>query len=387
MLDIDFVRSEFPGLEQNFIFMDNAGGSQVLGTVIEKMSHFMTYHNVQLGASYSIASQAGKLLNNATRQLASLVHANKSSEIILGSSSTALLKILSICLSQTFEKGDEIIITNTDHEANVSCWTALESQGIIIRTWQVNPRTFELDIEDLETLLNSKTKLLTLTHCSNVLGTINPIKSIAKTAHQNGTLVCVDGVAFAPHRQVDVQDLDVDFYVYSYYKTFGPHAAILYGKQDILEALPGINHYFINTVPYKFQPGNFNYEMCYGMSAIPEYLQRIYNHHFKEDLKQTNNSTRLAASFKLIAQYEELLSSRLMEYLTNNKNIRIIGKRGSDQLERVSTISFVHNKLASDKIVEQIDQHKIGIRYGDFYAKKLVQDLELTEKNGVVRVS
>ena len=385
-MDINFVRNKFPALKKDFIFMDNAGGSQVLENVIDNIREFMTNTNVQLGASYEISAEAGEKLKTTTQELANLINAKSSKEVIVGPSTTMLLRILSLCLSKQWRRGDEVIVTNSDHEANVSCWMDLKEKGIVVKIWKVNPETLEFDLEDLKNMLSNKTKLLAMVHCSNVLGTINPIAEIAKIVHDAGALICVDGVAYAPHRLVDVQEFDADFYVFSTYKVYGPHLAIMYGKLELLEKMDGINHYFIDEVPYKFQPGNFNFELTYGLKGVSQYLTEFYNYHFPEE-PNLGQKLQFKKSFDLIAEHEEKLSELLIGYLNSKGNIRIIGKPISDKSQRVPTISFVHDKLKSSKIVEKVDPYRIGIRFGDFYAKKLIHDLDLIEKDGVVRVS
>lgn len=367
--------------------MDNAGGSQVLGSTVEYISDYLINSNVQLGASYKISALAGDKLGKVTRQVAGLINTSDPKEVVIGSSSTMLLRILSLCISDQWKDGDEVIVTNTDHEANVSCWTDLKEKGIKIKIWKVDPETLELRIEDLEKLLSSHTRLVALTHCSNVLGTINPIKEIGRIVHKAGALICVDGVAYAPHRKVDVQDLDVDFYTFSWYKVYGPHLALMYGKLDLLTKMKGINHYFFKPedVPYKFQPGNFNFELTYSLRAFPEYLSQLYDVHFPH--LNASEEEKYRKSFDLIAEYEEELATRLLNYLDSVKEIRIIGEKKADAELRVPTISFVHENLKSPEIVGAIDKENIGIRFGDFYAKKLIQDLDLEKYGGVVRVS
>ena len=387
MIDIQFIRAQFPALERDFIFMDNAGGSQVLGKVAERISGYLLHHNVQLGASYKVSQEAGQKLKYATSRVAELVNASKDEEIVMGSSTTMLLRLLSLSISKQWKKGDEVIVTDTDHEANVSPWMDLKEKGIEVRIWKVNPETLELEIPDLKKMMNSRTKLVAVTHASNVLGTINPIKKIAKEVHKAGALICVDGVAYAPHRKVDVQELDADFYTFSWYKTYGPHLAVMYGKYNKLLQLDSLNHNFIGKkeVPYKLQPGNFNFELTYSTLGIIEYYEDLYLHHFNN--KPADFSEKLNNTFKLIATHEEKLASELLNYLNEVPEIRIIGSAKADASIRVPTISFVHSKFQSDEIVEKVDHHGIGIRFGDFYAKKLIKSLDLEEKNGVVRVS
>jgi len=386
-MDLEFIRKQFPSLKKGYTFMDNAGGSQILGSSINYISEYYLNYNVQLGASYEVSANAGNVLKSTTEKVAEFLNTKDSKEVIMGPSSTMLLRILSICISDNWKKGDEVIVTNTDHEANISCWKDLEKKGIKIKIWNVNPTSFELDLDELSKLLSNKTKLVAVTHCSNVLGTINPIKEIAKVVHDAGALICVDGVAFAPHRRVDVQDLDVDFYVFSWYKVYGPHLAVMYGKLDLLIGMPGINHQFFKPedVPYKFQPGNYNFELTYSLKAIPEYFISIYDHHFSEN--KFTRSEKYEASFELVTNYEAQLAKELLSYLKTVKEIKIIGNPKADASLRVPTISFIHSNFKSSEIVELIDKKQIGIRFGDFYAKQLIKDLDLEKKDGVVRVS
>ena len=373
-LNLSWVREQFPALEGNEVFMDNAGGSQTLKTVMHRITDYLTHYDVQLGASYGTSQAAEEKLNQSKKTLQKWINAAHVNEVMIGSSTTLLLRILSLCISQNWQVGDEVIITNCDHEANMAPWRDLQKIGIKVKTWQLNPKTYQFDIQDLAKLMSNKTKLVALTHVSNILGSINPIKKITTFIHQHDALVCVDGVAYAPHRSLDVQDLDVDFYVFSTYKTFGPHQAIMYGKLHLFESMNGINHPFIESVPYKFQPGNVNYELSYSLAAIPKYIAQLGG----------NDQQK---GYELIAEYEQCLTQRLLAYLNENNNISIIGETSSDTALRVATVSFVHNRLKSDEIVTQIDAHNIGIRFGDFYAVELIDDLNLRQYNGVVRIS
>jgi len=387
-MDIEFVRNQFPALEREFTFMDNAGGSQTLKKVAERISGYLLHHNVQLGASYKVSREAGEKLTYATKQVSKYINAGRPEEVVIGPSSSMLLRILSICISKQWQEGDEVIVTNTDHEANVSPWTDLKEKGIKVKIWKANSESLELEISDLNKLLTKRTKLVAVTHASNILGSINPIKEIAKTVHKAGALICVDGVAYAPHRRVDVRKLDVDFYVFSWYKTYGPHLAVMYGKYNQLYKMDGINHYFFTKkdVPYKFQPGNLNFELTYSLLGITEYFEQLFKHEFPRE-KKIDIQQKMDKVFEHIGRHEERISKPLINYLAEHPDIKIIGKDTADREKRVPTISFVHLKMKSDEIVEKVDDYRIGIRFGDFYAKKLIEDAGLKEKNGVVRVS
>ncbi|MBD2728824.1 cysteine desulfurase-like protein [Nostoc sp. FACHB-892] len=388
LLNLDKVRQYFPALAGEWTFFDNAGGSQTLKKVVDRISEFLLTSDVQLGASYAVSQLAGERLALATRGMATFINANSYKEVVMGPSTTMMLKVLSICLGQTFTPGDEIIVTNCDHEANIGAWVALEKQGMKVKVWQIRPDTLELHLADLEPLMSQRTKLVALTHASNVLGTINPIKEIAAFVHDRNAMICVDGVAYAPHRLVDVQDLDVDFYTFSCYKVYGPHHALLYGKEEHLLRLPGLNHYFIEQtdIPYKFQLGNVNFELSYGMLGLCDYLSELAQLHY-DNQTAPDLRNQMVQAFNLISIHEEHISDRLLNYLNSKSNVRVIGQSKADRQFRVPTISFVVDGVNSSTIPVKIDQHYIAIRYGDFYAKRLIDYLGLASQGGIVRVS
>lgn len=388
LLNLDKVRQYFPALAGEWTFFDNAGGSQTLKKVVDRISEFLLSSDVQLGASYGVSQLAGERLALATRGMATFINANSSKEVVMGPSTTMMLKVLSMSLGQTFIPGDEVIVTNCDHEANIGAWVALEKQGMKVKVWQVRPDTLELHLADLEPLMSQRTKLVALTHASNVLGTINPIKEIAAFVHDRNAMICVDGVAYAPHRLVDVQDLDVDFYTLSCYKVYGPHHALLYGKEEHLLRLPGLNHYFIDQtdIPYKFQLGNVNFELSYGMLGLCDYLSELAQLHYGNETAPDLRN-QMVQAFDLISIHEEHISDRLLNYLNSKANVRVIGQAKADRQFRVPTISFVVDGINSSTIPAKIDQHYIGIRYGDFYAKRLIEYLGLASQGGIVRVS
>ena len=386
-MDSQYVRSFFPALQDEFIFMDNAGGSQILQPVIDKVQEYWIRSNVQHGASYSIAQEAMSRVANGKEMLTTLLNAKSPRELVMGSSSTLLIRLLSIAMRKNLKAGDEIIVSSADHEANVSPWTDLADMGVIIKVWNFNSDSFQLELEDLKPLLSSQTKLVACCHVSNIFGAIHNIRPIADLVHQYNAQLLVDGVAFAPHRLVDVQAMDVDFYVYSFYKTFGPHYAVMYGKAANWLQLPRLNHYFIaeDDLPYKMEPGGENYELVYGLTGLGEYLNAIslaHGGHAEHPIRE-----HFEYCFQLFSEHEELLTARLLAYLNGIEKVTIIGPNTSEYSKRVATISFVVKGMDSSKIVQEVDKHHIGIRFGDFYAKKIVEQLDLAGSNGVVRVS
>lgn len=386
-LDLDFIRNEYPSLRKDYVFFDNAGGSQTLKRVMDKVTEYYMTSDVQLGGTYSVSTQARERVNSGSTQIAQTLNAQLAHEAIVGSSSTALIRLFSIVIGKTLKPGDEIIITNADHEANVSPWQSLAEQGIVIKTWEFNTETFQLELEDLKQLMSPNTKLVAYCHASNIFGTIHPAKEFNAYIHSQGALAFIDGVAYAPHRLPDVQDLDADFYVYSLYKVFGPHLSVLYGKEAHLLRLPGINHSFIanDDLPYKFQPGGPNYELTYALNGISEYLQAVAQHHGMDANASIREQMQFA--YDLFDAHEEALSQRLLDFLTQKEGVRIIGETSANKNIRVCTIAFVVKGIHSSEIDAKVAANNIGIKTGDFYAKGITKALDLDAQGGVIRVS
>lgn len=375
--DLDFIRARFPGLADGWVYMDNAGGSHVLATVADRVRDFLLTTPVQHGASYAPSRAAAGRVAEATAAIARMINACRPEEVVIGPSTTFLLQQLARGMADSFRPGDEVVVTDVDHEANIGPWRRLERQGVVVREWRVDPTSLELEIRDLDALLGRRTRLVCVTHCSNVLGTIMPIAEIARRVHAAGAELCVDGVALAPHHRVDVQALGCDWYAYSFYKTFGPHQAVLWGRHDRLLELASLNHDFIGRdhVPYKLQPGNVNYELAWACAAIPSYLDALASHHGVTD------------AFDVVAEQEERLAARLLDWLRQRNDVRIIGRHEADRSSRVSTVSFTVEARRSSDIVAAVDPHRIGIRFGDFYARRLIDHLGLAGRDGVARVS
>ncbi len=384
-LNLDLVRAEFPALQDGCVYLDNAGGSQVLKRVADRVSDYLLTSSVQLGASYAQSQAAGERVLAARRSVAQLINAPADDEVVMGGATTSLMFLFTQALLPGVKPGDEIVVTNTDHEANIGCWMRLRQAGAVVKVWEVNPQTLSLDLADLDRLLSPRTTWVAMTHASNILGTVNPVAEVAQRAHAVGARLCVDAVAYAPHRLVDVQASGADAYVFSFYKVFGPHYAVLWLKRDLLLGLPSLNHYFIGpeVVPYKLQPGNVNYELSYGCIGISDYLVHVGN-----TLGATGTERqKMQAAFDAFEAHENLLAERLLAYLRSKPSVRVIGHDSATNGQRVPTISFVAGQQSSEAIVRHVDQYGIGIRFGDFYAKRLIEALGLQAQGGVVRVS
>ncbi|MDH4052765.1 MAG: aminotransferase class V-fold PLP-dependent enzyme, partial [Rubrivivax sp.] len=346
---------------------------------------YLLTSSVQLGASYAASQRAGEKVLAARRAVAELINAPNDDEVVMGGATTALMFILTQALLPGVKPGDEIIVTNSDHEANIGGWMRLRQAGAVIRIWPVDHASLALELRDLDKLLGPRTKWLAMTWASNILGTVNPVAEVSRRVHAVGGRVCVDAVAYAPHRLVDVQASGADVVAFSFYKVFGPHYAVMWVQRDLLLSLPSLNHFFIgpDVVPYKLQPGNVNYELSYGCIGIHDYLCDIGAGLGAQGAPRQ----RMQAAFDAFEQHENALAEHLLKWLRMRHGVRIIGRPAADGDRRVPTISFVVAGWPSEAIVRQVDRHGIGIRFGDFYAKRLIEALGLQAQGGVVRVS
>jgi cysteine desulfurase family protein (TIGR01976 family) len=339
---------------------------------------------VQLGGAYTASVRAGERFYAALEDLAELIQAPSSRHLVFGSSTSLLLRLLAQGLGQRWQAGDEVIVTCCDHEANISPWLDLQAQGIGVKFWPVDSQSFSLRLEDLEPLITDHTRLIAFIHASNVLGTINPLPDIVKFAHDRGIQVCVDGVAYAPHRQLYLQDWDVDFYVFNFYKIFGLRQGVLFGKPELLEELPRLNHTFIDTVPDKLQPGGIPYDITYGNVGICDYLEELGSQigGVGQTLAQS-----VHGCFDVIAEYEADLCQRFLDFCQNTPRIQLLGIPEADLNRRVSTCAFSIVDQSPSKIVEALASRDFGIRHGHFYAKRLLQTLRVESPEGVLRIS
>tara|TARA_B100000989_G_scaffold287757_1_gene257683 strand:+ start:183 stop:1430 length:1248 start_codon:yes stop_codon:yes gene_type:complete len=388
-LDIDYVRSQFPAfndpLSKDWSFFENAGGSYVPQNVIDKLTEFMTSTKVQPYAEYPMSKIAGENMDKATELFAKMINAKKN-EILIGGSTSINLYVLSNALKKYINPGDEVIVTNQDHEANISPWRKLKEVDAKIIEWKFDLDSHELKLSDLENLITKKTKILAVTHCSNIVGSVNNLKEISDLAHKNNIIVIGDGVSYAPHGFPNVKELGVDFYTFSLYKTYGPHLALLYGKEEILKDLPNQNHEFLKgQYPYTLNPGGPNHEELVSLIGIYEYFDNLYNHHFKNS--SLNFINKIEKINHLISDHEEIIANPILQYLDIRKDFRLIGKNKIINKNRAPTISFVSNNISSKEIANKLIENKIATRNDNFYAWRCLEYLGIKTDDGVVRLS
>lgn len=381
-LDLTHVRSQFPGLARGWTLFDNAGGSQILRGAVERMTEFLYEKNVQIGGSYEISLAAAEALRDARAAAATLMNAARPEEIVFGPSTTVLLQNLARAMRSQLRPGDEVIVTMSDHESNIGPWVSLQEFGIVLKFWPLNHDTLSLELDDLAPLMTDRTKLVAVTHVSNILGQVNPVAEIARFVHDRGARICVDAVAYAPHRAIDVQAWDVDYYVFSLYKTFGPHYAVMYGKHEHLLELDTLYHYFYgkDKVPGKLEPGNPSYECAYSTLAIRDYFAGLGG------VAPTPRAA-LEAGFAAITGQEDALVDHLLSYLTARNDCRVFGATTNVGSKRIPTVAFRFEGQDSGALAKAMDAHKIAIRHGDFHSRRLVEDLGQMGDGGLLRVS
>ncbi|KAH0491257.1 hypothetical protein TgHK011_002694 [Trichoderma gracile] len=362
------VRDKFPALQQNQVFLDNAGGSQTLGTVIDSIKDYLSSTNVQLGASYAVGRKSTSAYKAGYQAAAKYINADPD-EIVFGPSTTQLLRNLSYALK--FRPGDEIVVSRIDHEANIAPWVDLaERQNLVLKWWKPEPGPDpQLTADTLTRLISEKTRLVTCTHASNILGTITDVRAIADVAHTVGALVCVDGVAYAPHRPIDVKAFGVDFYCFSWYKVYGPHVSMLYGSWSGQTYLRSLGHFFnpSATLEDKLGLAGGSYELVQSIPKVIEYL------HWK---------------WPAIIAHEGRLQQELLRFLNMGHGITVYGDTAFQTGRRVATVSFSVDGWDSQALVEEVERRtNYAFRWGTFYSDRLVRETLGLSKDGVVRVS
>lgn len=383
--DVAGVRRQFPALQGDEVLMDNAGGAQVPQAVIDRMTAYLVGNNVQLGASYRRSADATAAVAAARRTMALLVGTDDPDTLVFGDSTTGLLARLARAMAPRFQPGDEIVVTEADHESNIGPWMRLRDAGVVVRVWKVRRDPARLQLDDLYALLGGRTRLVCVTQCSNILGSEMPIPEIASRVHATGAELLVDGVGWAAHRLPDMAMLGADYYVISLYKVFGPHVGMLWGRRTALERLTNQNHFFFDgaALPYPLQPGGMNYESVVAAAGIVEYLSTL-----GRNCGASGDDTRelMRHAFAAIAEHETSLTGRILGFLNSHPCVRVIGDPQPGPT-RLPIISFTVDGVAASRIPPHLDRRGIGIRWGDFYARRLIEALDLQSKDGVVRVS
>ena len=395
--DIEQIRGKFPALNikdsgVRRIYFDNPAGTQVPIEVIEALQKCMIESNANIQGGFETSNRVDKILDEFHQSMADFLNATSSEEIIFGQNMTTLTLHISRSIGRLLSKGDEIILSRMDHDANISPWLLLaEDIGLSVKWLSFDTEKYEFDLNCLENLLSDKTKLICIGGASNLLGTINDIKSICKIAKKANALTYIDAVQLAPHVSIDVQDIDCDFLVCSAYKFFGPHQGILWGKRKLLKSLsPYKVRPATSELPGCFETGTQSHEGMAGTTAAVNYfawIGREYAESYQIENKYKNERTKFVhAALDYLFEYEKILTIDLIEGLQNIKNVQVQGITEKNALDRrLPTVSFSVSGLSPSRIAEGLAKENIFVWSGHSYALEVVKSLNLLDEGGVLR--
>ncbi|SFR04827.1 aminotransferase class V-fold PLP-dependent enzyme [Poseidonocella sedimentorum] len=378
-LDLEFVRGQFPAFAEPSLrgqaFFENAGGSYTCAPVIARLERFYRERKVQPYGPYAASRLGGEEMDEARVRLAQLLGVARD-ELSFGPSTTQNTYVLAQAFGQMLAPGDAIIVTNQDHEANSGPWRRLERLGIEVREWRMDPGTGHLDPVALEALIDDRVRLVCFPHCSNVIGEINPVGEICAKLRGAGIWSCVDGVSYAPHGLPDVGALGADVYLFSAYKTYGPHQGIMVLRRALGEALPNQGHYFNEGALYKrLTPAGPDHAQVAASAGMADYFDALARHHGRADGRAAHDLMRAAEVERM---------GPLLAMLAGRNDLRLLGP--SDPEARAPTIAVVPARPAGE-IARDLADHGIMAGGGSFYADRALEGIGVAPDPGVLRLS
>jgi len=392
---IPLVRAQFPSLDRPAIFFDNPGGTQIARQSAERMQRYLLECNANHEGAFATSRQSDALLEEAHAAMADFLNAERAQEIIFGNNMTTLTLHISRSLARQLQSGDEIVVTRLDHDANISPWLLVaEERGCKVTWIDFDVEDCTLQLDQFEKALERKPKITAFGYASNAVGTINPVRKMTEMAHAAGALVYVDAVQYAPHGPIDVQALGVDFLVCSSYKFFGPHAAALYGRYELLDELKA---YKVRPAPDlppgKFETGTQNHEGIAGVLGALEYLEwlgKTFGGDQEEGLRESGYRGRrleLKKAMTAIRAREFELSRSLLATLAGIPGLRLYGPADVRKLDqRVPTFSFTLAGMPPRQVAEKLAAEGINVWDGNYYALAVTERLGLETGGGMVRV-
>lgn len=383
-LDPALIRAEFPAFSEpsldGWAFFENAGGSYTSRQVLDLLDHYYRATKVQPYGFYPASQEAGEAMDRAHQRIAQALNV-PTEWVHFGPSTSANTYTLAHALAGWMQPGEAIIVTNQDHEANSGNWRRLADRGFEVREWRVDPVTGHLDPGALDTLLDSKVRAVCFTHASNVVGEINPVAEIAAKARSHGAITVVDGVSYAPHGLPDLLALGCDIYMFSAYKTYGPHQGVMAVRPSLLAELPNQGHYFNEGVTRKrLVPAGPDHAQIAASAGIADYLERVAAIASPE----TPGDTPFRKAHAAMRAQEVALLAPLLDYLRGRNDIRLIGP--SDPEKRAPTVALALDVPAAE-MAKRLAAHKIMAGGGHFYAYRLLEGVGVAPSHGVLRLS
>lgn len=385
MLDIDFVRSQFPAFSEPVLqgqaFFENAGGSFACRQVIDRLTRFYRERKVQPFYDFDASRIAGEEMDEARSRLAAMLGV-ETEEVSFGPSTTQNTYVLAQAFGEWMKPGEAIIVSNQDHEANTGPWRRLAGRGVEIREWTIDRDTGHLPIEGLKALLDEKVRLVCFPHASNIVAEINPVAEIAAVSHSAGAYVCVDGVSYAPHGFPNVAELGADIYLFSAYKTYGPHQGVMVIRRELGLTLPNQGHYFnANTLHKRFTPAGPDHAQVAASAGMADYYDDLYAHHFRTEAPA---AARSAAVRNLMRSRETDLLKPVLEFLGTKNSVRLLGPKIAES--RAPTLAMVLNEPGND-VARRLGPHGIMCGGGDFYGVRCLEAQGVDPARGALRIS
>ena len=387
-LDVEFVRSQFPAFAETSLqgqaFFENAGGSYTCRQVIDRLHRFYTERKVQPYGNYPASQAGGAEMDEARTRLAALMNV-ETDELSFGPSTSQNTYVLAQAFAETLAAGDVVIVTDQDHEANSGAWRRLEARGMEIREWQVDPESGQLELDRLAEILDERVKLVCFPHCSNIVGQENPVAEVAAMAHAVGAVTCCDGVSYAPHGLPDVGALGTDIYMFSSYKTYGPHQGILVIRRGLADRLANQAHFFNADVRYKrFTPAGPDHAQVAACAGMADYIDALYAHHHDGEAAPAQRARVVAA---LQRGHEDRTLAPLLDFLGNRNDVRILGSARVDGATgRVPTVAL-HTARPAEGVADTLAAHGVMAGAGDFYAVRTIGAMGCDANAGVLRLS
>ncbi|MDA9930753.1 aminotransferase class V-fold PLP-dependent enzyme [Alphaproteobacteria bacterium] len=392
VLDVEFVRAQFPAFSepslQGQAFFENAGGSYTCQQVIDRLHRFYTQRKVQPYGVYAASKAGGDEMDEARSRLAALLNIEED-ELSFGPSTSSNTYVLAHAFSETLDKGDVVIVTDQDHEANSGAWRRMEARGMEIREWHVNAESGQLELETLAEILDERVKLVCFPHCSNIIGQENPVAEIAAMVHAVGGVTCVDGVSMVPHGFPDVAALNADIYLFSSYKTYGPHQGIMVVRRALADRLANQAHFFnAGSRVKRLTPAGPDHAQIAASAGMADYVDALYDHHFSEKATPANRARAVTA---LQRAHENKVLAPLLDFLRDRNDARILGGTTTTNAAgapngRVPTVAL-NTAKAPAQIVGKLADQGIMAGAGDFYALRTIGAMGCDAAAGVLRLS
>ena len=382
MFNHESFRSQFPSLQRlhngkPLIFMDGPGGTQVPASVIDSISHYYKTSNSNTHGVFITTQETDQVMEDMRHHVAALLGAEHERTISIGQNMTTLNFALARGIGRILQPGDEVLITQLDHEGNRGPWLSLRERGIIVKEVRLK-QDGTLDYDDMAAKLNDRTRLMAMGMASNAIGTVNDVKVARELTYRVGAWLALDAVHYAPHFPIDVQAMGCDFLLCSAYKFYGPHVGLLYSRPGLLDGIP-TDHLRTagQAAPDKIETGTLNHAALAGVTAA---VQFIAAHGEGKGLRE-----QLTSAYQAIGSHERMLAERLYNGISKNGKVRIAGTAFGSGL-RAPTVSFVHSDKTAEQVCRALADHNICAWDGHFYAQRAIEVLGLLEKGGVTRL-